>query len=74
MPRLFYPVGENHKIVAAHLGEYHSWREHRFDFFHQRQEQHFALTLFQHAGSVLQGFTGDSHQRRGLLTRDGLFQ
>ena len=67
-------VGNDSKVITANLREDHTWRQYRFEFFHQRQQQNFSLRLFQHARSITQGFTGDDHQRGGLFTRDNLLQ
>ncbi len=74
MPRFLYTVGNDSKVITANLREDHTWRQYRFEFFHQRQQQNFSLRLFQHARSITQGFTGDDHQRGGLFTRDNLLQ
>ncbi len=74
MPRLFHPVCNHHQVIPAHLGQHHAWRKHRFHLFHQGEQQHLALALLEHARRVLQGFTGDDHQRRSLLASDGLLQ
>ena len=74
MPGFFYAVGNHHQVVTADLGQHHARGKDRFDLFHQGEQQHFALALLKHASRVLQGFTGNDHQRGGLLALNGLLQ
>ncbi len=67
-------MGKNNKVIAGDLGQHHARREHRFQLFDQRQQQHFPLALLQHSGGILQGFAGHHHQGRGLLAGHRLLQ
>ena len=67
-------MGQNRKVVAAHLGQDHLRRDNRPQFFNERQQQHFALRLFEYASGILQRFAGDNQQRRRLPTGGGLLQ